>query len=74
MGLRPHGDNDCIREVARVEEEDGDVASDNHLGGRYRSGCGDAIEIYAEASDDLLQNTRYYAKNKVIHASKGVLY
>ena len=23
MGLRPHGDNDCIQEVARVEEEDG---------------------------------------------------
>ena len=53
MGLRPHGDDDCIQEVARVEEEDGDVAPDNHLSGRYRSGCGDAIEIYAEASDDL---------------------
>ena len=23
MGLRPHGDDDCIQEVARVEEEDG---------------------------------------------------
>ena len=53
MGLRPDSDDDCIQEVARVEEEDGDVATDNHLSGRYRSGCGDAIEIYAEASDDL---------------------
>ena len=24
MGLCPHGDDDCIQEVARVEEEDGD--------------------------------------------------
>ena len=24
MGLRPHSYNDCIQEVARVEEEDGD--------------------------------------------------
>jgi len=23
VGLRPHSDNDCIQEVARVEEEDG---------------------------------------------------
>jgi len=24
VGLRPHSDDDCIQEVARVEEEDGD--------------------------------------------------
>jgi len=53
LRLRPHGDDDCVREVAGVHEEDSDVAAGGHFGGGDGSRGGDVLQPDAEATCDL---------------------
>jgi len=51
--LRPNGDDDCVGEVARVYEEDGDAAAGGHFGGGDGPRGGDVLQPDAEAACDL---------------------
>lgn len=50
---RPDGDDDCMGEVGRVQEQDGDVAAGDHVVGGDGSRGGDVLQPDAEAACDL---------------------
>jgi hypothetical protein len=52
-GLRPHGDDDGVVGVARVEEKDGNIASGDHFGGGETTGHGDVLQPHRQAALDL---------------------
>ena len=51
--LRPHSNNDCVGEIARVQEQDGDAAAGDHLGGGNGPRGGSVLQPDAEAAGNL---------------------